>query len=400
MSDYREHYGDLVLTKELDQILNQPLDTPPDECLACEDLAFGLDKYCTDYKHRLTEKVQGVTKFTPHDWQLEAALTIHLRWDVFILAGTGFGKTLPFIMNCLLDPTMIVWIVMPLNALANQQARTFTKWKIPSIAVNSTTTHSGIYKDICDSKYQVIILWIEAFTDTSQLLPIIKSTQLAQLHKQVVVVDEAHCIIKWGKLFHPRYAIAGDMRLVLPGHTPYIAAMATANELTREAIKQVLRFGEDSLLLNLGNHRPNLAYSVHRMKKAKASISELLEYFPSKTSLSGYTLIFVDSQATGQLILSILRNHLVPSLRFKVQIYHGVQSDYTKAVLAAGFEREDGFGVMVCTKAMTMGVNFRKVSLVLQVLSPVNAETLLQHGGHAGRDSAMTAEVVLMAQDT
>ncbi|KAG9088671.1 hypothetical protein FRC06_001930, partial [Ceratobasidium sp. 370] len=354
MSDYGEDYGDLVLTEELDQILNQPLDTPPNKSLAREDLVFGSDEYRADYKRRLTEKVQGVTKFTPHDWQLEAALAIHLGWDVFILAGTGFGKTLPFIMNCLLDPTMIVWIVMPLNALANQQARAFTRWKVPSIAVNSTTTHSGVYKDIRDGKYQVIISSIEAFTDTSRLLPIIKSARLARLHKQVVVVDEAHCIVKWGKSFRPRYAIAGDMRLVLPGHTPYIAATATANELTREAIKQVLRFGEDSLLLNLGNYQPNLAYSVHRMKKAKASISELLEYFPSKTSLSGYTLIFVDSRVTSQLILLILRNHLVPSLRFKVQIYHAFRSDYTKAVLAAGFEREDGFGVMVCTEAMTM----------------------------------------------
>ncbi|KAG9097411.1 hypothetical protein FS749_006365 [Ceratobasidium sp. UAMH 11750] len=157
MSDCGEHYGDLVLTEELDQILNQPLDATPDESLAREDLVFGSDEYCADYKRRLTEKVQGVTKFTPHDWQLEAALAIHLGRDVFILAGTGFGKTLPFIMNCLLDPTMIVWIVTPLNALANQQARTFTEWKIPSIAVNSTTTHSGIYKDIRDGKYQVII---------------------------------------------------------------------------------------------------------------------------------------------------------------------------------------------------------------------------------------------------
>jgi ATP-dependent DNA helicase RecQ len=119
----------------------------------------------------------------------------------------------------------------------------------------------------------VIISSIEAFTDPSRLLPIIKSSCLAQQHKQAVVVDEAHCIAKWGKSFRPKYAVAGTMRLVLPGCTPYVAATATANLLTREAVKQVLRFGEDYVAINLGNYRANLAYSVHRMRKAKASVA-------------------------------------------------------------------------------------------------------------------------------
>jgi superfamily II DNA helicase RecQ len=40
------------------------------------------------------------------------------------------------------------------------------------------------------------------------------------------------------------------------------------------------------------------------------------------------------------------------------------------------------------------------VSLVIQVLAPVDVETLSQRGGRAGRDKSMTAEVVLMAQDS
>jgi superfamily II DNA helicase RecQ len=144
------------------------------------------------------------------------------------------------------------------------------------------------------------------------------------------------------------------MRLILPGHTPYVAATATANLLTREAVRQVLRFGQDSVTVNLGNHRPNLAYSVHRMKKATSSVSEILEYFPDQTKLPGCTLIFVDSRPIGQLVLSLLRRHFIPSLRYKIQIYHAFRSDYAKEILASGFEKDGGFEVMICTEAMTL----------------------------------------------
>ncbi|KAG9078436.1 hypothetical protein FRC06_008368, partial [Ceratobasidium sp. 370] len=254
--------------------------------------------------------------------------------------------------------------------------------------------------DIRAGHYQVIISSIEAFTDTSRLLPIIKSPHLAQRHRQAIVLDEAHCIPNWGKSFHPKYAVAGDMRLILPVHTPYVAATATAKLLTRKAIRQVLRFGDDTVSINLGNHRPNLAYSVHRLKQAKASVPEILEYFPDKNQLPGYTLIFVDSRPLGQLLLALLRRHVAPELRYKIQIYHAFRSDHAKDVLANGFEKEGGFEVMICTEAMTMGVDFRKVSLVIQVLAPIDAETLSQRGGRAGWDKAMTAKVVLMAQDS
>ncbi|KAG8776895.1 hypothetical protein FRC12_000635 [Ceratobasidium sp. 428] len=399
MSDSGDEYDELEITDELATILDAPLDDLPAD-ISLESLRFGSDEYCDAYRGLLVQQTRSACKKTPYDWQLKAALATHLGRDVFILAGTGFGKTLPFIMNCWIDKKLIVWIVTPLNALANQQVKTFKGWGIKSVAVNSTTTRSGLYREIRAGKFQVIISSIEAFTDTSRLLPIIKSPRLAQQHKQVVVVDEAHCIAKWGKLFRPKYAVAGEMRLIVPGHTPYVAATATANELTRKAIKQVLRFNEGSLFVNLGNHRPKLAYSVHRMKKAKSSISELLDYFVDKNKLPGNVLIFVDSRPLGQLALSLLRNHLAPGIRYKVQIYHAFRSDNVKDLLANMFEKEDGFGVLICTEALTMGVDYQYVTHVFQLLAPIDSETLAQRGGRAGRNGETVADVVIMAQDS
>ncbi|KAG8725671.1 hypothetical protein FRC12_024139, partial [Ceratobasidium sp. 428] len=356
MSLSDDEYSEIEVTEELARVLDAPLDhalaTP-----SLDNLNFGSKEYCDVYRTILRQKTWENTepKIVPYPWQLDVALAIHLGRDVFLIAGTGFGKTLPFVMNCWVNKTLIVWIISPLNALANQQVRTFTKWNIRAVAVNSTTTYSGIYKDILAGKYQVVISSIEAFTDTTRLLPIIQSEELARQRKHVAIMDEAHCIVKWGKLFRPRYAVAGDMRLVLPGHTPYVAATATANQATREGIKHVLRLSDDLLPVHLGNHRENLAYSVHRLKKGKSSISELLGYYPDKTRrLPRFSLIFVDNRPLGQLALSLLRQDMLPQLRYKAQIYHAFRSDNVKEILAAGFETEDGFSDLVCTESLTM----------------------------------------------
>lgn len=120
-------------------------------------------------------------------------------------------------------------------------------------------------------------------------------------------MDEAHCIVKWGPQFRPQYSVIGDLKLILTGRVPFIACTATANKLMQRAIQESLCFGPDALEINLGNRRSNIAYSVHRLKNASASVIELLEYFPSKTELPRFTLIFVDSRKLGQVALHYLR---------------------------------------------------------------------------------------------
>jgi hypothetical protein len=51
---------------------------------------------------------------------------------------------------------------------------------------------AALYYDIRAGVYQVVILSIEAFTDTSRLLPIIESPQPAKNHRQAVAIDEVH----------------------------------------------------------------------------------------------------------------------------------------------------------------------------------------------------------------
>jgi superfamily II DNA helicase RecQ len=218
----------------------------------------------------------------------------------------------------------------------------------------------SIPQEIEQGDFQIVISSIEAFTDTSRLLPAVKSPILAT-RPQLIVVDEAHVITSWGEKFRPQYSVIGDLRLVTHSKTPYIAATATANADMRQSIKNSLSFREDSLTVNLGNYRHNIVHSVHRLKGGAASVIEILNYFPSKTELPGYCLVFVDSRPLGQAVLHLLRQHVVPALQPRIQIYHAHRGEYTKSILQAGFEKEEGFGVLICTEALTMvGQNTNK----------------------------------------
>ncbi|KAG8741975.1 hypothetical protein FRC11_014560 [Ceratobasidium sp. 423] len=255
-------------------------------------------------------------------------------------------------------------------------------------------------QDILAGKFQIIISSIEAFTDTTRLLPIVKSPELAALGPQCFIIDEAHCIPKWGQHFRPQYAIVGTLRLLLTREVPMVAATATANNLMRQAIKQSLRFGSNAFEVNLGNRRPNIAYSVHRLPNVSAVVAALLEYFHSKSELPGFTLIFVDSRKLGAQLLEALRQHVDPEIRGDIQLYHASRSEFDKKILAAGFERDDGFKAMFTTEALTMGLDYRRLTRVIQVLAPTDPETLVQRMGRCGRDKTVIGHAILLAQDS
>ena len=59
----------------------------------------------------------------PYNWQLDVTEAIILGLDSIVIAGTGSGKTMPFMMPLLMDPTKKIIIVSPLKVLQLDQAR-------------------------------------------------------------------------------------------------------------------------------------------------------------------------------------------------------------------------------------------------------------------------------------
>jgi superfamily II DNA/RNA helicase len=60
-------------------------------------------------------------KILPHQWQLDVAESLLLGIDCEVIAPTGAGKTLPFVLPLLVRPDMVIVILSPLDALELDQ---------------------------------------------------------------------------------------------------------------------------------------------------------------------------------------------------------------------------------------------------------------------------------------
>ncbi|KAI0686049.1 hypothetical protein BC835DRAFT_1238823, partial [Cytidiella melzeri] len=54
-------------------------------------------------RQRMTEECLRRTGNTPYSWQLDISEAILLGLDPVLMAGTGAGKTLPFVLPLLVD---------------------------------------------------------------------------------------------------------------------------------------------------------------------------------------------------------------------------------------------------------------------------------------------------------
>jgi bloom syndrome protein len=62
----------------------------------------------------------------PYDWQLDVAECFLLKLDSLVIAGTGTGKTIPFMLPLLINPAKYVLIISPLKVLQHDQVSAYS----------------------------------------------------------------------------------------------------------------------------------------------------------------------------------------------------------------------------------------------------------------------------------
>lgn len=94
--------------------------------------------------------VESMMGKVAYDWQLDVAECLVLGVNAIVVAGTGAGKTLPFVMPLLLREMRgkVVIIISPLISLQHDQERRFTEMGLKAKAINSETLKAnlGLFK--------------------------------------------------------------------------------------------------------------------------------------------------------------------------------------------------------------------------------------------------------------
>ena len=238
-------------------------------------------------------RLLGLQKFRGH--QLEVVLAALKGQSVLLVSPTGSGKTLCFQLPALLR-TGTAYVISPLKALMAEQVADLQRKKIPCSFINSDLNPGEKelrYELLTRHALKFFYCTPERF-DASMVRP--DEVQLVSAGKpSFLVIDEAHCIDRWGRDFRPNYSRLGAARSKL-GNPPVLAFTATAGIQTQERILQSLNIPGARVIVT-GVDRPNIALLRLPVPEAMRCrvIASLLRTIPA-----GRAMIFVPTRKVGE----------------------------------------------------------------------------------------------------
>ncbi|KAF9537693.1 P-loop containing nucleoside triphosphate hydrolase protein, partial [Agrocybe pediades] len=332
---------------------------------------------------------------------LDIAEALLLGLDCSVIAGTGSGKTLPFVLPLLVETKKVTIIISPLNALEEDQVSRFQKMGIPAVAVNGETYSQTLHKEIMDLKYRVIITSPEMCIEHDRFRQLLSSRKLAECICSFVV-DEAHCISQWGDKFRPAYSQLGTLRAYVPSDVPFLVTSATLPPSVLSDVHRTMHMTlKTTYHVNRGTDRPNITWLAQEMKAGKSDLEALSFLVPDSSNGDlpelTKTMVFFDDINLALQALKWLRKQLPPHLQQQVAVFNSRRSPRSKKLILEAF-RNGEIKILLTTEAAGMGCDIPDIVRVVQFMVPKNMSVWMQRAGRAGRNPSISAHAVLLVQ--
>lgn len=330
-------------------------------------------------------KLFGLDAFRPAQVDVvEAAL--HGR-SLLLVSPTGSGKSLAFQIPAVLTPGLCV-VVSPLKALMSDQVSGLLRRRIPATFMNSdlSSEEKRLRLDLLGRAcFKFLYLAPERFFGANER----ELAQLRALRPAYLVVDEAHCIDRWGRDFRPEYGRLQEVRERL-GNPPVLAFTATAGRETQARILASLGAAQADVFVH-GANRPNISFLRRRigLQSRPAFVADLLQL---AEAVGVKAMVFVPTRKVGEALTAALAAQGVAT-----PFYHGQLPAPEKQDLLQRFggHLEPKLSRIICTNAFGMGVDISDVRLVVHWQHPASPEDYLQEFGRAGRDGRRSVAVLL-----
>ena len=191
--------------------------------------------------------------------------------DALVLMPTGGGKSLCYQIPALVRPGVGI-VVSPLIALMQDQVSTLQQLGVAAAFLNSSLDYRAqaqIEEALLKGELDLLYLAPERLLQSRSL------ELLARVSIALFAIDEAHCVSQWGHDFRQDYLQLGAVQQHFPG-VPRIALTATADERTREEIKQRLQLQRAAVFID-GFDRPNICYAIAPKNNARQQLLAFLE---------------------------------------------------------------------------------------------------------------------------
>ena len=320
--------------------------------------------------------------------------------NVLAILPTGTGKSLCYQIPALsrYDKTGALTVVIsPLVALMSDQVAGLEKRGITScVTVNgllSMPERAEALDRVRLGDAAVVLISPE------QLRGVSLRRALQQREIGAWVIDEAHCLSKWGHDFRPDYRYVGRFireRADKERVPPVLCLTATAKPDVKEEIVAYFRrhLGIEMKVFDGGSTRTNLEFVVVKTTTSMKlhDIHEILaQHLPSDTE--GGAIVYCATRRHTEEVAEFLKERGVDADRF-----HAGLPPETKKNIQLNFI-EGKLRAIAATNAFGMGIDKPDVRLVVHADIPSSLENYLQEAGRAGRDQQQAHCVLLYTPD-
>jgi len=213
------------------------------------------------------------------------------------------------------------------------------------------------------------------------------------------VVDEAHCVSKWGHDFRPDYRYISRFIRKYSGDSepaPLICLTATAKP---GVIDDICNFFREKLDIGLkcidgGAHRDNLSFEVVETDKS-GKLGNIVAVLDSALPTEGNSgaIVYCATRRATERVTDFLREkgyaagHYHAGLRPEAK--RETQKQFTEGTLR----------IIVATNAFGMGIDKSDIRLVVHADIPGSLENYVQEAGRAGRDGKRARCILLYSGD-
>ena len=322
----------------------------------------------------------GFSDFRPGQKEIIQALLANK--NLLSVMPTGAGKSICYQLPAMLSDYKTI-IVSPLVSLMDDQVASLKSNKLPAEKIHSNCTfeeNGAAWRSFSQGEAKIL------YVSPERLMTDRMVASLNGLGIGMFVIDEAHCISKWGAGFRPDYDDLSRLQYLFP-EAVIAAFTATADEATRNDIVEKLTSGNAAIFLR-GFDRPNLSLAVLQKSNWK---QRLLEFLDSKRRESG--IIYCLSRKNTETVAAYLSEN-----GFNALPYHAGQDATVRRNSQARFMTEEGL-IMVATIAFGMGIDKPDIRFVVHANLPSSMEAFYQEIGRAGRDGASAETIIFYGLD-
>ncbi len=213
------------------------------------------------------------------------------------------------------------------------------------------------------------------------------------------VLDEAHCLSRWGHDFRPDYRYVGRFIREKAGDQSILPVLCLTATAKPEVVDDISRYFSNKLdvdlrVFNGGAERNNLEFTIIPTtadKKFSDVLQVLQSYLPN--TQPGGAIIYCATRKQTEEIAEYLQLRDISAKHF-----HAMLPPESKKMVQQEFI-EGQLRVITATNAFGMGIDKPDVRLVIHADIPGSLENYLQEAGRGGRDNDVAHCVLLYDGD-